>query len=376
MITLYDLLGADQADDPETLKNAFRNAVKTSHPDLRGGDPAAAARFRNIVRANAILSDPEQRALYDQLLEFERWKSRPRTKRGIVLDVLRSLVTDAVTVVLLAGVLVSAYLGFMHLSKTSVAAGEAKELATPARSRASFDATRSDFAAAWRQMEPQGSPIKLSREELHELLTGPAPAPAEPSPTVAVTEAAPAPAPVAPDEPIAAEAPTAKEAAAEVPTAKEAAAEVPAAKEAAAEAPASNEGAREEVAMAPSAAVVAAKNADDDRTQQNEVSAPPIAARSEADVTPSSRPTDPKFYRERGAAFYHSGDLDRALADFSAAIALDPHSPSAYTDRSIVYYRKGEIALAFADLVEASRLEDSLDAAARPHRAGAAAPHK
>ena len=365
MITLYDLLGVDQADDPETLKNAFRSAAKASHPDLRGDDPVAAARFRNIVRANAILSDPEQRALYDQLLEFERWKSRPRTKRGIVVDVLRSLVTDAVTVVLLVAALVSAYLGFMHLSKTSVAAGEAKEVAA-----------RSDFATAWRQIDPQDTTIKLSREELHELLTGPAPAPAEPSPTVAVTEAAPAPAPVAPDEPIAAEAPTAKEAAAEVPTAKEAAAEVPAAKEAAAEAPASNEGAREEVAMAPSAAVVAAKNADDDRTQQNEVSAPPIAARSEADVTPSSRPTDPKFYRERGAAFYHSGDLDRALADFSSAIALDPHSPSAYTDRSIVYYRKGEIALAFADLVEASRIEDSLEAAARAHRAGAAPPHK
>ena len=355
MITLYDLLGVDQADDPETLKNAYRNAAKASHPDLRGGDPAAAARFRNIVRANAILSDPEQRALYDQLLEFERWKSRPRTKRGIVLEVLRSLVTDAVTVVLLAGVLVSAYLGFMHLSKTSVAAGEAKELAV-----------RSDFAAAWRQMEPQGSPIKLSREELHELLTGPPPAPAEPSLAVAVTEAASVPAPVARDEPIAADAPAAKEAAAEV----------PAAKEVAAEAPASNEGARKEVAMAPSAAVVAAKNADDDRQQRNEGGAPPIAVRSEAEVTPGSRPTDPKFYRERGAAFYHDGDLDRALADFSAAIALDPHSPSAYTDRSIVYYRKGEIALAFADLVEASRIEDSLDAAARPHRAGAAAPHK
>ena len=355
MITLYDLLGVDQADDPETLKNAFRSAAKASHPDLRGDDPVAAARFRNIVRANAILSDPEQRALYDQLLEFERWKSRPRTKRGIVLDVLRSLVTDAVTVVLLAGVLVSAYLGFMHLSKTSVAAGEAKEVAA-----------RSDFATAWRQIDPQDTTIKLSREELHELLTGPPPGPAEPSPAVAATEVASATAPVARDQSIAAE----------VPAAKEAAAEAPAAKEAVAEAPASNAGAREEVALAPSAAVVAAKNADDDRTQQNEVSAPPIAARSEADVTPSSRPTDPKFYRERGAAFYHSGDLDRALADFSAAIALDPHSPSAYTDRSIVYYRKGENDLAFADLVEASRIEDSLDAAAGAHRAGAAPPRK
>ena len=355
MITLYDLLGVDQADDPETLKNAFRSAAKASHPDLRGDDPVAAARFRNIVRANAILSDPEQRALYDQLLEFERWKSRPRTKRGIVVDVLRSLVTDAVTVVLLVAALVSAYLGFMHLSKTSVAAGEAKEVAA-----------RSDFATAWRQIDPQDTTIKLSREELHELLTGPPPAPAEPSLAVAVTEAASVPAPVARDQSIAAE----------VPAAKEAAAEAPAAKEAVAEAPASNAGAREELAMAPSAAVVAARNASDDRAQQTEGSAPPIAARSEADVTPSSRPTDPKFYRERGAAFYHSGDLDRALADFSSAIALDPHSPSAYTDRSIVYYRKGEIALAFADLVEASRIEDSLDAAARPHRAGAAAPHK
>jgi hypothetical protein len=39
-----------------------------------------------------------------------------------------------------------------------------------------------------------------------------------------------------------------------------------------------------------------------------------------------TRSTDPKFYRDRGMAFYRNGDLDRALADFDAAIQLDPVS--------------------------------------------------
>ena len=72
MKTLYDLLEALPCDDAESLRAAFRRAVKGAHPDLRPGDPDAALKFREIVRANEILGDPEQRAAYDDLLEVAR----------------------------------------------------------------------------------------------------------------------------------------------------------------------------------------------------------------------------------------------------------------------------------------------------------------
>jgi tetratricopeptide (TPR) repeat protein len=87
-----------------------------------------------------------------------------------------------------------------------------------------------------------------------------------------------------------------------------------------------------------------------------------------------TRSTDPKFYRERGMAFYRHGDLDRALADLDTAIQLDPRSASAYIDRSIVLYRKAEPNRAFADIAQAIRIEDSLKAAAGPHRPPAPPP--
>ncbi len=51
MNTLYDLLGALPHDDAEGLRTAFRQAVKGAHPDIKPGDPDAALKFRQIVRA-------------------------------------------------------------------------------------------------------------------------------------------------------------------------------------------------------------------------------------------------------------------------------------------------------------------------------------
>jgi tetratricopeptide (TPR) repeat protein len=70
MDTLYDLLGALPRDDAEELRVAFRRAVKGTHPDLHPGDPDAGFKFRQIVRANGILADPDQRATYDHLLDL------------------------------------------------------------------------------------------------------------------------------------------------------------------------------------------------------------------------------------------------------------------------------------------------------------------
>ena len=72
METLYDLLGALPRDDADSLRAAFRQAVKATHPDLNPGDPQAGQKFRQIVRAQEILLDGEQRAVYDHLLELAR----------------------------------------------------------------------------------------------------------------------------------------------------------------------------------------------------------------------------------------------------------------------------------------------------------------
>jgi len=81
METLYDLLGACVNDDAETLKKAFRKAVKANHPDLNAGDAEASTRFSRVICAYAILREEEKRAAYDRSLELKREQLRSRSKR-------------------------------------------------------------------------------------------------------------------------------------------------------------------------------------------------------------------------------------------------------------------------------------------------------
>jgi curved DNA-binding protein CbpA len=120
MKTLYDLLGALPHDDAEGLKTAFRQAVKGVHPDIRPNDPAAALKFRQIVRANEILTDAEQRAAYDHLLELARLEPEWGSKNTIAARIHKL----ASSVIAMAGgsvVTVAGYLLFLHMSAASVA---------------------------------------------------------------------------------------------------------------------------------------------------------------------------------------------------------------------------------------------------------------
>lgn len=62
----YDILGVPHDATAEDIKKAFRMLARKYHPDI-SKEPDAESRMQEINEANAVLSDPEKRAAYDQL---------------------------------------------------------------------------------------------------------------------------------------------------------------------------------------------------------------------------------------------------------------------------------------------------------------------
>jgi curved DNA-binding protein CbpA len=60
----YQVLGVDPGASEAVINAAFRRAAKDCHPDLHANDPRAARRFRRLVAARKILTDPPGRRLF------------------------------------------------------------------------------------------------------------------------------------------------------------------------------------------------------------------------------------------------------------------------------------------------------------------------
>jgi tetratricopeptide (TPR) repeat protein len=134
MDTLYDLLGALPHDDAESLRAAFRKAAKGAHPDLRPGDPDAGLKFRQIVRANQILADSEQRAAYDHLLMLARIEKDPASAHPIAARIHR-LASGVMAIAIASIVTVGGYLVFMHMSMALVAPEHKADVSTRERTQ-------------------------------------------------------------------------------------------------------------------------------------------------------------------------------------------------------------------------------------------------
>ena len=63
---LYVVLGVRQGATESEIKRAYRRLARQCHPDINPGDRAAEHRFRQILEAYEILTDPDRRMRHDQ----------------------------------------------------------------------------------------------------------------------------------------------------------------------------------------------------------------------------------------------------------------------------------------------------------------------
>jgi tetratricopeptide (TPR) repeat protein len=191
MKTLYELLEALPDDDADGLRAAFRKAAKANHPDFNPGNAEASERFRRIVRANAILSDEQQRAAYDRLLEIARRQQNQQPKRP---SMIRRLAADALTSAVVSVVLIGGYFAYMSADRLPLASAQVVEIAK-SEPAPTVPVKAAEIADAPSQAEQHARPEAIEASNIAPDVTPRAadePAKPDNSAVAATTEVAPA----------------------------------------------------------------------------------------------------------------------------------------------------------------------------------------
>ncbi|VEL21633.1 unnamed protein product, partial [Protopolystoma xenopodis] len=68
--TLYNSLGLSKGASQDEIKRAYRKLALKCHPDKNPGDPEAADKFKEINKANMVLSDDAKKEIYDKYGSF------------------------------------------------------------------------------------------------------------------------------------------------------------------------------------------------------------------------------------------------------------------------------------------------------------------
>src|SRR6266436_4741986 len=361
MNTLYDFLGVRSDADDETLRKAFRNAIKATHPDLHAGDPDTLLRFRQIVDANALLRDAKQRATYDWLLQLEHQRFRLKLeyqqrhlkleRQQLRLKRMRIIVSGAIAVTVLTFALVDGYALFVPIPTTAIVAVKRDDGTSMAVAAVKADAVKGDMDNAGEQIETAGARMME---------------PANPTDQVE---------------------PRHKDDSAEVPhgvirpstdalATDSSDAQVIAGRELALGSLSNDANFYRE------RGITAYRNGDFPQA---------IVNFDEAIRIDPNRPTvfhdrailwrrrgaldkalidldrairfsfsDGNMYCDRGLVWYEKGRHDRAVADFNQAIKLDPNSAAACINRGLMSHRNREFNVAFADSRKAIRVDPSI----------------
>src|SRR5678810_852386 len=69
----YEVLGIKRGASEDQIKQAYRRLARKFHPDLNPGDKSAEEQFKQVQQAYDVLSNAEDRKLYDE--HGENWRA-------------------------------------------------------------------------------------------------------------------------------------------------------------------------------------------------------------------------------------------------------------------------------------------------------------